>query len=259
MQGLPISEFISKIKSDGLARTNRFAVMMPLPSVLGGGANPYMANSMEVSLLCENIVLPGINLNSIQNRTYGELRETPYETMYDAITATFYVDRKMKVKHLFDSWILAVQGYGGPRNGTGTRNFRYYDEYTVPQMQIYVNDTLNQTYYGVSLYEVYPKTVSSITLDNNSKEIMKLTVTFQYKFWRPGLFSQSRTPVHVDLTQDRAPLPTNLGPQPVEQRGAMGQWQDAWNDVQEWIGNPSIPDFNINGADVGTLRNMISF
>ena len=253
MQGAKLNEFVANLKENGLARNNRFAVRFGLPAILGGGSNPYNGASQVrlATLLCENIQLPGINLNTIQNRIYGEFRETPYETMYDNITATFYVDREMKVKNLWDKWILGIQGYNNPADGTGTRDFAYYKDYIAPQFEIYVNDTLNQTYYGVSLYEVYPKTISAITLDNNSKEIMKLTVTLQYKFWRPGQFSQSRSIVPVDRSAC-APLPTEaLGPQPVEQ---VGMWQDAWNDVTGWLGNPTIPEFDLNGRNFDLQR-----
>jgi hypothetical protein len=252
MQGAPINDFITKIKSDGLARTNRFAVTFGFPAVLGGGSNPYKASPYDAALLCENVQLPGINLNTIQNRTFGEFRETPYETMYDNITATFYVDREMKIKHLFDTWILAIQGYNGPSSGTGSRNFRYYNEY-ITDMQIYVNDTLNQTYYGVNLYEVYPKTISSITLDNNSKEIMKMTVTLQYKFWRPGQFSNRAQPVPYTANQNPTPIPT--GPQPVTQ---LPMWQDAWNDVNEWLGDP-LPGFNAQNSQNWDLPSLPRF
>ncbi len=228
---LSISSFIQKIKSDGLARTNRFAVEFGFPAVLGNGANPYKADPYTAALLCENIQLPGINLNTIQNRTYGELRETPYETMYDNITATFYVDREMKIKHLFDSWLLSIQGYD-----TGSRSFKYYNDYTT-DMKIFVKDTANNTYYGVTMYEVYPKTIAAVSLDNNSKEIMKVQITFQYKYWTPSTFTQ-RTEEN-SIGDPSSPTP----------------WREEWNDVNEWLGNP-LPGFNtqnIKNWDVGKL------
>jgi hypothetical protein len=252
MQGAPINDFITKIKSEGLARTNRFAITMGLPNVLDYGRNPFNTSPYDVALLCENVQIPGVNLNTIQNRTFGEFRETPYETMYDALTATFYVDREMKIKTLFDKWILGIQGYNGPSGGTGSRTFRYYNEY-VTDMQIYVNDTMNQTYYGVALYEVYPKTIGAITLDNNSKEIMKMTVTLQYKFWRPIGITNRRDPVPVDLTRSPAPIPT--GPQPVQQ---LPMWQDAWNDVNEWLGDP-LPGFNAQNTQNWDLPSLPRF
>jgi hypothetical protein len=253
MQGAKISEFISEVKQNGLSRTNRFAVSFGMPQVLEGGVNPFQGvhQARLAMLLCENIQIPGVNFNTIQNRTFGEFRETPYEKMYDPITATFYVDREMKVKKLFDKWQQGIQN-------PDTREFNFYKNYTT-NMQIYVNDTLNQTYYGAVMYEVYPKSVSAITLDHNSKEIMKLSVTFQYKYWIPISVSNRMEPVPFDASRNAQVLPTYPQPEAVVQRGAWGQVQSAWDDVQNWLGNPTIPDFNVNGDDVATLRSMLPF
>lgn len=190
--GSKLNEFITELKRGGLARTNRFAVNFTMPSILGGGASPFM-DLRQAQLLVENVQLPSVNLNTIQNRTYGEYRETPYETVYDNINISFYVDREMKVKTLFEAWVLGIQGYDttNPGNGSGSRNFRYYNEYTT-DMNIWVQDTTDQSLYAVALYECYPKTIGSITLDNNSKDIMKMNVTMQYKFWRPGVIDGQR-------------------------------------------------------------------
>ena len=244
-----LNEFIQTVKSEGLARTNRFAFNFSLPQMLLSGTNPYMENSRLSSMLVENVQLPGVNLNTIQNRTFGEFRETPYETMYDNINVTFYVDRQMKIKHLFDAWILGVQGYdtSNPGNGTGTRQFRYYKEY-ITDVTIWVYDTLGQSYYAVNLYECYPKTLSAITLDNNAKDIMKLNVTFQYKYWRPGKISNRSSIVPYDATREANPLPT--GPQPVEQ---VSMWEDAWNDVNEWLGTDYEYPLSNFDMDIGSM------
>ena len=195
-----LSEFITQIKSKGLARSNRFSVMMALPPVLNGGANPAY-DLRNILLLAENVQLPGVNLNTIQNRTFGEYRETPYELVYDNINLNFYVDREMQVKKLFDKWILGINGYGGVMSGTGTRLFKYYNDY-ITNLQIYVYDTQEKSYYGVNLYEAYPKTVGAVTLDNNSKEVMKLAVTMQYKYWRPVNLVNGDPQIPVDMSQD---------------------------------------------------------
>ena len=252
MQGAKLNEFVAELKENGLARTNRFALTMNLPSAFpaSGGANPYTGNTSLrlATLLAENVQLPGFSYNTIQNRVFGEYRETPYERMFDNIQVSFYVDRKMKVKKLFDSWIQSIQR-------PTSREFNYYNSYTT-NMQIYVNDTLNQCYYGAALYEVYPKAVAPITLDQNSKDIMKINVTLQYKYWVPISISNRSNLAAFDTPSLERPTPTDFGPQPVEQ---VPMWQDAWNDVNEWLGNPTIPDFNVNGSDVGTLREFIGF
>lgn len=173
---MSVKNFISEIKSQGLARTNRFAVLFTPP------ANVNPGNLRKTLLFCDQAVLPGVNFSTIQNRTYGEVREVPYEKLFDTAQLTFHVDKEMQVKSLFDAWIMSIQN-------PVTRTFQYYNNY-ITNMQIEVQDLQEKTRYEMTLYECYPKTISAISLDNASKETMKLTVTFQYKYWTSSTIQQ---------------------------------------------------------------------
>jgi len=174
---MSINNFISEVKFEGLARQNRFAVLFTPPVNIG------TPDLQTVLLFCDTSQLPGVNFSTVQNRTYGEFREIPYEKLYDNLNMSFYVDTKMKVKSLFDSWINQIQN-------PVTRNFNYYNNYTC-NMKINVQDTVDRTRYQLTLYECYPKTLGAISLDYASKEIMKLPVTMQYKYWTATAVTQS--------------------------------------------------------------------
>lgn len=167
---MTIERFIAQVKTESLARSNRFAVMFSPPS----GISSSSLNN--ILLFCDSVQIPGINYSTVQNRSFGEFREVPYEKLFEAINMTFYVDASMHVKTLFDNWINMIQN-------PETRTFNYYKEYT-SEMSIEVQDTINRTRYEIKLFECYPKTIAAIQLDNSSKELMKLSVTLQYKYWR---------------------------------------------------------------------------
>lgn len=165
----PIQEFVAQVKSGGLARTNRYAVMFaPPPKVQPAGIS-------KILLFCDQVQLPGANFSTVQNRTFGEFREVPYEKLYDQINLSFYVDTEMKVKALFDDWQNIIAN-------PVTRTYGYYKDYTT-DMTIEVQDINDKTRYVVRLAECYPKTVNSIQMDMNSKDVMKVTIGFQYKYW----------------------------------------------------------------------------
>jgi hypothetical protein len=168
-QQKPIQEFVSHVKSSGLARNNRFAVMFAPPA----GVQPAGLN--KILLFCDTVQLPGANFSTVQNRMFGEFRELPYEKLYDQISLTFYVDTEMKVKALFDDWQNIIAN-------PVTRTYGYYNDY-VTDMFIEVQDINDKTRYAVRLQECYPKTISSIQMDMNSKDVMKITIGFQYKYW----------------------------------------------------------------------------
>lgn len=165
-------DFIAEIKQLGLARTNRFTVELTPPNV-----NP--ATVRKTLLFCEKASLPGVNFATTQNRTFGELREIPYEKLFDTCQLTFHVDRHMTVKKMFDDWMMFIQN---PIN----RSFQWYRNY-ITDLRIQVQDLEDKTTYEVSMYEAYPKAVGSVSLDAEGKDTMRLDVTFQYKYWTSSI------------------------------------------------------------------------
>lgn len=164
-----LDQFIGEVRSKGLARQNRFTLDITLPS---GMSNTYHELQL-VHLFCEQAVLPGIALSTQPIRTFGENREVVYDRNFENITLTFLVDTNMLVKKLFDDWMNAIID-------PVTRLNRYYETYAT-QMNIIVQNIANNDMYECVLFEAYPKSIQAITLDNNSKDVMKLNVTFAYK------------------------------------------------------------------------------
>ena len=163
----PLTNFISVIKREGLSRTNRFLVQI-------GPKNADTATARLIQLYCEQAALPGMAYASTPVRSFGENREVVYERNFEPIALTFYVDRKMTVLTFFNDWMDAIVD-------PNTRISNYYDSY-VKQMTITMLDIADTETYEVKLYEVYPKSVAAIQLDYNSKDVAKLTVTFNYKY-----------------------------------------------------------------------------
>ena len=174
---MKVTDFISAL-SGGAAKTNRFTMIMTPPtsirnSLLSGGDNSSL---QKMLLLCDAAQLPGININTTPVRTFGEVREIPYEINYEPVTLSFYVDAGMNVKRMFDAWIQSIQ-LGD------SRKFAYYNDY-VTTMSIFVQDSTEKNRYIVDMFEAYPKTVSAVQMDYSSRDLMKINVTMMYKYWR---------------------------------------------------------------------------
>jgi hypothetical protein len=127
-------------------------------------------------LFCETVNLPGINIATTPQRIFGEDRQMPYEKIYDPVSMTFYVDTQMTIKTAFDRWIAMIIN-------PDRRTVQYYNTYIRP-IEIYIVSVDNQQPYKITLYEAYPKTIGSINLSSESREVMKLPITFQYKYWK---------------------------------------------------------------------------
>lgn len=159
-----LDEFVSEIKKSGMANANRYFVEIAGASKL-------------IGLFCENAQLPGTQILSTPARTFGEIREVPYELQYDPVNLSLYVDNNWMVKKFFDEWRLKVFNYRNRTSG-------YYKDY-VRNVKIYCYNKDNQQTYGVELYEAFPKTIGAINLDYGNKEIPRLAVTLQYGWWAP--------------------------------------------------------------------------
>jgi len=177
----PLNDFISKVKQDGLARTNRYTVLF---------TGFTTDRSRDVMMLCDQVQLPGTNFNTSDMRTYGETRKAPYERLFEDVNMSFYVDTSMTVKTFFDDWMTSIQD-------PGTRNFNYYDNYTA-DIIIEVQDLKNNSRYGVKLYEAFPKSVGAIQMDYAGKDVMKMSVNFAYKYYYVGQYTSAYNDDHYD-------------------------------------------------------------
>lgn len=192
---MKLTDFIGRMNT-GFARTNRYYLEFNLPPMLQAGH--HVSDVEKMQLLCDSVQLPGLNLNTAQIRTFGEIREMPYEMNYEPITLSFYVDGDMIVKGIWDDWVKSIQ------QGR-SRVFNYYDTY-VTDMKIVVQnleqEERDQGIFQVKLYEAYPKTVNAVQLSYEQKDIMKVTVTLMYKYW------ESTTQAELEQPPANAPTPS---------------------------------------------------
>lgn len=190
-----ISQFISQIRTTGLARTNRYDAYLIYPDIITGDV------AIFTNLFCESASLPGINVSTTPSTIYGEQREFPYQKMYTPLSLTFYVDSSMKVKKAFDQWINHVIN-------PISRTINYYKSYT-GTIELVPRNVDDSSYYSVIFEEVYPKSIQDIQLSQDSRDVMKLTVTFQYKYWRTRDMVEN-TPSHSGI-QDILSIVTGAG------------------------------------------------
>jgi hypothetical protein len=157
-----LNNFIAEVKNGGMASANRYFVEI-------GGAE------QKIGLFCDQAQLPGTQILTTPARVYGEMRETPYEMTFDPVTLSFYVDNDWSVKSFFDTWrAKVIDPY--------SREIGWYKDY-VQDIKIYCYNKEEEKRFAVQLYEAYPKTIGAIQLGYENKDIPKLSVTMQYKYW----------------------------------------------------------------------------
>jgi hypothetical protein len=205
-----LNEFISKVKSTGLAKTNRYRVTIATPIIM----TSLMNSGRLITLFCESTSLPGQVIATTEHNVMGEHREFPYMKKYDNITLSFYIDNNFEVKGFFDNWLNSV-------SNTQNKITSYYKDYIAPTVLIEVLPMDSEvSTYSITLHEAYPKGISPIQLSADSRDIAKIGVSLNYKYY---------TTSHVASTKSMSSIGGTLSNQP------MNITSDAIQDLQSSI------------------------
>lgn len=212
---MAIKEFLATVKGRGFAKSSKYMVVIDLPkgpsannqgrvNVWGGmtsGGNQFSNYSQMVdgqrlvSLYCEAVSLPSLNIDTKLNKVYGPGREMPYGVSYTPVNLSFYIDRDYLVKRFFDTWQRSIID-------EDTHHANFYNEY-VTQVHILALDAKEgqsvedprfagfdstpggsfRARYQCTLVEAYPKTVAEVAYSAGNTEVAKLQVSMQYRRW----------------------------------------------------------------------------
>lgn len=218
-----INAFIASVKTEGMARDNRFEMVITPPSSLYGSSP-----NQKLVLHCQTVQMPGLNFNTAPVLTYGEQREAVYNRLFEPIQAEFILDNSMEVKKFFDAWQNLIID-------PTSRMVNYYQNY-IGTVEIYQLDYTEQerVVYAVKCHEVYPKTVSPISYSATSKDVTKLQVSLQFKYW---------VPVSVGSSTQEQQLPFNTngaGVQGAAQLTPRGLQNQSYPDIPS-AGSMGLP------------------
>ena len=167
---MSMKDFIAQVRTRGLARSNRYEVIIPIPP-----STVAPATARLVALFCDSVNLPSYNIATTPASVYGETIEMPYNRTFEPVTMSFYCDNGLMMKGIFEAWLMEViDPY--------KRTINYYNTYT-RDIDIVVQTVDGKSVYTCKLFEAYPKSMQAVQLDASNKDIMKINVTFQFKYW----------------------------------------------------------------------------
>ena len=212
------SLFLSNIKvKDGLARPNRFQVILPIPSYI----NNYIDSSIleqllnfpntivtevteivnsalgtlptgqsktsnasitrYLSLQCETAQLPGKVLQTADVKIYGPTFKVPYQKQFNEMNLGFLCTNDFYERKLFDQWIDAIMP-------ASTNNLRYArDEETryLTNIKIIQYDDFIKQIYAVELIDAFPIGLAAQDLSWSEEGFHRLSVQFAYQSYKP--------------------------------------------------------------------------
>ena len=158
-----LANFKSEVLGKGLARVNRFEVVMPRPKLLNQRTEQRGQNGAIVG---------------------GEriATSTPYQRPVvsdyggDGLPMTFHLDRAMSVKRFFEDWGRFIIN-------RDTFNVAFQEQYIV-DIEIYQLDEFNNRTYGIKILEAFPRSQNQIELNHGAVgQTHRLIVLFSYRKW----------------------------------------------------------------------------
>ena len=185
-----IDNFKTELRKSGIARTNRFEVIIAPPKKL----RSFPGDARLVNLYCDVSNLPGMSIPTKGLKLYGPAYQRPVSIEFngEAINMSFYLDRDMRVKTFFDSWMFSVVS-------PNSFNVNYASDYETT-IQINQYDEQDNYTYGVILEKAFPRAMSLVDLSAGStNQASKLNVTFAYRAW---ISSLSRSASNFKLGYD---------------------------------------------------------
>jgi len=178
-------------KRGGVAKQNRFQVIFTPPQgsllsgagivgalISGGGLKSMINDPRDISMLCENVTIPGRQITTVDYIAEKQSVKIPYAFINEDVTCSFLLTNDYYMKTLFDAWLEQV---------FDTKSYRakFKKDFTTDVVIQQLNEK-NIPVYGVRLENAFPTTVAGITLDNNSESaVQKMTVTFSYDNYVP--------------------------------------------------------------------------
>ena len=212
--------FLSNIRSkDGLAKTCRYEVILPIPPYINefignsilekilnfpnsifsevsdainsafgrnsGNGDEYSKSSnssmsRNLALQCEAAELPGKTLTTADVKIYGPTFKIPYQTQYSDTSLTFLCTNEFYERKLFDRWMEAI-------HPSDTNNLRFpkgnKSRYMTNIKIIQYDDFIKQIY-AVELIDAFPIGVAPQSLSWGDDAFHRLQISFAYQKYR---------------------------------------------------------------------------
>jgi hypothetical protein len=201
-----LSEFLSDINSKSYSKASHFDVAFTFPTAITTGAGrggSGLITNRDIAIRCESADLPGRQLVTIDNKVYGPIYKTVYQSLFSDLNLTFLETKDMDFRYSFERWMEYIHPTAL------SNNVEYYNNYTT-EMTITQYDQIDDgsgkytktlTYH---IYDAFPININQLTGSWSDDGFHKLQVSFAYQRHTitqekvPGF--QNRTPPENDVS-----------------------------------------------------------
>ena len=177
-----VNEFISEIKKNGVARSEKFRVEITPPIALQSS----MDTQRMLPFYCDAVDLPGVNINTrpskINNLNIQQASTIDY--MGDGVNFSFLIDGSWNIKKFFDDWANLIidrnREIGEYNNVIGSVTIYNLHESNTSATGSEHKETVN---YKVKLVNAFPRNISPLNASYSNIGVHRLNVLFTFKYW----------------------------------------------------------------------------
>lgn len=168
-------DFLAITRTEGLSKNSKFEIYVTPP--VGKNFNTGSIDLERVSLLADASELPPLNIKTERLQIYGPTSPRPIGIDYgDTITMTFYLDRGLKVRELFENWMAQIVDQR-------TYNVNYQTKYVSDEVAIRKLDGKDDIVKEYIFRECFPIAIGKTQLSSGADDYSKMDVTFAYRRW----------------------------------------------------------------------------
>lgn len=188
-----LDNFRQEVLGYGLARNNRFEVLIMPPRGLAG--------AREVSLMVEQASIPLLNIFSKSVKIFGPSYQRPVTAEYggEGLSMTFHCSSDMFERQFFEDWMHLVID-------PNTFEVGYQEEY-ITDIVIRQLDEQDNITHEIVLLEAFPRNLNLMDLNNSStNQTHRLNVLFAYRYWQ-RVGASNPDPVPRPVINPQIPVP----------------------------------------------------
>ena len=185
-----INKFKGSISEWGVSKQSHFDVFFTIPGTPTSSV-PTMAKE-HLAFRCESAEMPGQSLATVEHRVIGPARKMAYGNIYTDINLTMLCSYNLREKIFFDEWMDFISGVNN-KEQEDRYDVQYFNDYTVDvEINQYEPSKSKSVVYSVKLIKAYPISVSPLSLNHDSNEVHKLTVTLTFHKWEALPFTDKK-------------------------------------------------------------------
>lgn len=120
-----IDSFWSQINDQGISKNSHWDVQINLPDSLRGSPfiNSYPGIDRTLAFRCEAGELPGRQVVTADQKIYGPIYRTPYQSLYTELNLTFVETADLQIRQFMEAWMDTIFD-------SRTNIMRYQETYT---------------------------------------------------------------------------------------------------------------------------------